>query len=167
MHKIAAVGLQALLYLAFAITLAWLATDPPYRYANAEMASVKVSLSHAADRVEPCVELTQEQIAELAMNMKQTEACERERLPLFIEIDVDGETVFSMEAEPTGLWGDGPSSVYERFEVSPGSHRVTARLRDTARSEGWDYSDSTDVVLEPGRYFTVTFKAETGGFNFR
>ena len=24
-----------------------------------------------------------------------------------------------------------------------------------------------DVVLEPGRYFTITFKAETGGFHYR
>lgn len=167
MRKAVSMALQVFLYMTFAASLAWFATNPPYRYADAAMSSVKVSLSHAADRVEPCVQLTPEQIAELAMNMKQTEACERERLPLFLEIDMDGETVFSLQAEPTGVWNDGPSSVYERFEVPPGPHRITARLRDTARTEGWDYTDSADVVLEPGRYFTVTFKAETGGFNFR
>lgn len=167
MHKIAPILLQITLYAAFAAGLAWFATNPPYRYADPEMASVKVSLSHAADRIAPCIQLTPEQIAELAMNMKQTEACERERLPLFVEIDIDGETVFSLEAEPTGLWNDGPSSVYERFAIQPGPHRVTARLRDTSRTDGWDYTHSADVVLEKGRYFTVTFKAETGGFNFR
>ena len=158
---------QIALYGAFAAFLGWFATHPPYRYADPGLASIKVSLSHAADRVEPCVQLTREEIAELAMNMKQTESCERERLPLFVEIDIDGETRFSLQAEPTGLWKDGPSSVYERFDVAPGAYRVTARLRDTARTAGWDYTDSIDVVLEPGRYFTVTFKAETGGFNFR
>jgi hypothetical protein len=167
MRSAAAIFLQVTLYLAFAASLGWFATNPPYRYADPGMASVKVSLSHAAERVEPCVQLTPEQIAELAMNMKQTEACERERLPLLIEIDIDGETRFSLQAEPTGLWNDGPSSVYERFDVEPGAHRLTARLRDTARTTGWDYADSADIVLEPGRYFTVTFKAETGGFNFR
>lgn len=161
------IALQVILYAAFAVSLAWFATNPPYQYGDATMASIKVSLSHAANRVEPCVQLTPEQIADLAMNMKQTEACERERLPLRLEIDIDGEAVFSLEATPTGLWSDGPSSVYERFEVAPGAHRITARLRDTAREEGWDYTDSTDVVLEPGRYFTVTFRAETGGFSFR
>jgi hypothetical protein len=154
-------------YTAFAVVVGRFATMPSYRYADPGMASIKVSLSHAADRVKPCVRLTPEQIAELAMNMKRTEACERERLPLHVEIDIDGKTVLALQAEPTGLWSDGPSSVYERFDVTPGSHRVTARLRDTARTDGWDYTDSTDVVLEPGRYFTVTFKAETGGFNFR
>jgi hypothetical protein len=158
---------QAALYVAFAAGLGWFASNPSYRYADPAMASVKVSLSHAADRVEPCVQLTPEQIAKLAMNMKQTEACERERLPLHIEIDIDGDTLFSLQAEPTGLWSDGPSSVYERFDVAPGAHRVTARLRDTARTDGWDYERSDNVFLEAGRYFTVTFKAETGGFNFR
>jgi hypothetical protein len=167
MIKAASILLQLALYGAFAATLGWFATNPSYRYADPAMASVKVSLSHAADRVEPCVRLTPEEIAELAMNMKQTEACERERRPLFVEIDVDGETLFSLRAEPTGLWNDGPASVYERFAVPPGRHRVTARLRDTSRTDGWDYTNSADVVLEPGRYFTVTFKAETGGFNFR
>ena len=158
---------QVLMYAAFAFVVGWFATMPPYQYADPGMASVKVSLSHAADRVEPCVELTPEEIAELAMNMRRTEACERERLPLYVELDVDGETIFSIVAEPAGLWNDGPSSVYERLDLTPGPHRVTARLRDTARADGWDYTDTVDVVLEPGRYFTVTFKAETGGFNFR
>jgi len=167
MRKTASLPLQAVLYVAFAAGLGWFATNPPYRYADPGMASVKVSLSHAADRIQPCVQLTPEQIADLAMNMKQTEACERARLPLLIEVDIDGETLFSLRAEPAGLWSDGPSSIYERFDVTPGAHTVTARLRDTARTEGWDYADSVDVVLEPGRYFTVTFKAETGGFNFR
>jgi hypothetical protein len=99
--------------------------------------------------------------------MRRTETCERARLPLYVEIDIDGETVVSLEAEASGLWNDGPSSVYERFDVTPGAHTVTARLRDTARVEGWDYTQSTDVVLDPGRYFTVTFRAETGGFRFR
>ena len=159
--------LRITLYAAFAAAVGWFATMPPYRYADPAMASVKVSLSHAADRVEPCVQLTPEQIAELAMNMRQTEACERERLPLYVEIEIDGEIVFSLVAEPSGLWSDGPSSVYERFDVEPGAHTITARLRDTARSDGWDYEETGDVLLEPGRYFTVTFKAGTGGFTFR
>lgn len=167
MSKVVSIVFQVALFAAFGVFVGWFATMPPYQYADAGVASVKVSLSHAADRVEPCVQLTPEQIAELAMNMRRTEACERERLPLNVEIDIDGETVLALRAEPTGLWNDGPSSVYERFDVAPGPHRVTARLRDTARADGWDYTDSADVVLEPGRYFTVTFKAETGGFNFR
>jgi len=159
--------LQVIAYAALAILLGYFATLPPYQYGDSQQASVKVSLSHAADRIKPCVQLTQEQIAELAANMRRTETCERERLPLILELDIDGETVLNLTAQPSGLWNDGPASIYERFEVAPGEHRVAARLRDTARSEGWDYVKTETVVLEPGRYFTITFRPETGGFNFR
>ena len=159
--------LQAIFYAAFAVFVAWFATEPAYQYANLSMASVKVSLSHAADRVQPCVQLTAEEIAELAANMRRTETCERERLPVVLEMDVDGERAFELVAPASGLWNDGPASIYERFDLTPGVHEISVRLRDTARTEGWDYERSEVVTLEAGRYFTVTFKAETGGFNFR
>ena len=167
MRRAGAAFMQFGLYLLFALFIGRYATAPPYQYADAGMATVKVSLSHPAERVKPCVPLTAEQIAELARNMRRTESCERARLPIFVEIDIDGDNVVNIEAKASGLWDDGPASVYERFDVAPGMHRVSARLRDSARTDGWDYVQSADVVLEPGRYFTVTFRAETGGFRFR
>ena len=167
MTDIARSALQAVAYIAFAYCIASFATTPVYRYADPAMAGVKLSLSHAADRVEPCVPLTPEQIAEFARNMRRTEACVRERLPLIVELDVDGETVISLIAGPSGLWDDGPASVYERFELPPGSHTIAARLRDTARTDGWDYESTAEVDLQPGRYFVVSFKASTGRFSFR
>jgi hypothetical protein len=131
------------------------------------MAAIKLSLSHPADRVEPCVQLTPEQIAELAPNMRRVEQCERERLPLTVRLEIDGELLAQIEAPPSGLWNDGPSSVYERFEVAAGRHTITAKLRQSARPDGWDYEHSEDVTLAAGRYFTITFRAETGGFRFR
>ena len=161
------IALQVLLYATFAFAVGWLSVLPPYHYASAEMATIKLSLNHATERIEPCVMLTPDEIARLAPNMRRAERCERARRPLLVEIDIDGDTVMILQAEPSGLWNDGPASIYKRFDVAPGRHNITARLRDTARSEGWDYTHSEDVVLEPGRYFTVTFRAETGGFQYR
>lgn len=159
--------LRILAYAGFAVAIGYLSIRPRYDYAAADMAEIKLSLSHPAARVEPCVQLTPQEIAELPPNMRRTELCERERLPLIVELDMDDETVLEIVAPPSGVWNDGPASVYERFPVVPGPHRITARLRDSARQEGWDYTHTEDVVLEAGRYFTVTFKAETGGFHFR
>lgn len=159
--------LQIMMYAAFAAGIGYFATSPAYHYADPGNAVIKLSLSHAADLVEPCVPLTPEQIAELAANMRKTEACERERLPVVVELDIDGDKLVSLVAEPSGLWNDGPASVYQRIELPPGSYRVSARLRDTARTTGWDYEAATDVVLEAGRYFAVTFRPSTGGFSFR
>lgn len=160
-------GLRGILYLGFVAFLGWLSASPAYEYEDADVAVVKLSLSHAADRVKPCIRRTQQEMAELPPNMRIPEQCERERLPLQVELDIDGAVVARVTARPSGLWNDGPASVYERFAISPGQHRLTARLRDTARSEGWDYTHSETVTFEAGRYFIVTFRAETGGFEFR
>lgn len=159
--------LQIALYAAFAIVIGWLSILPPFRYGSESMATIKLSLSHATDRVEPCVKLTPEEMAKLAPNMRRGVSCVRERLPLTIEIDIDGSNAVNLEAQPSGVWSDGPASVYERFDVTPGKHRITARLRDSARAGGWDYTHSEDVMLEPGRYFTISFRPETGGFHYR
>jgi len=161
------IPLQILAYAAIAAFLGYFATLPPYQYGDAELATIKLSLSHATDRIEPCVALTPEEIAALAANMHRTEACERERLPLVIELDIDGENVISLVAAPSGVWNDGPASVYERFDVRPGRHTISVRIRDTARSTGWDYETAETVNLLPGRYFTVTFRAKNGGFRLQ
>ena len=161
------IAVQTVTYAAFAGVVGYLSASPAYDYATAEKATVKLSLSHAANRVKPCVRLTPEEIAKLAPNMRRPEKCERERLPLTVELQIDGETVSRVEAPPSGLWNDGPASVYERFELTPGKYTITAKLRESNRADGWDYVYSEDVTLLAGRYFTVTFRAETGGFSFR
>ena len=158
---------QMLLYAAFAIFVGVLSVAPAYQYADPELAVIKLSLSHAADRVEDCIRLTPQQINERAMQGQPINECERERLPLVVELDVDGTTVLSLKAVPSGLWNDGPASVYERLAVHAGVHAITARLRDSARETGWDYEYSAEVNLEAGRYFTIAFRAENGGFAFR
>jgi hypothetical protein len=167
MDKMIRISLQIAFYTAFAAVVGYLSFWPRYEYGSPGMAEVKISLSHAAERVEPCVLLTPQEIAELAPNMRRSQTCERQRVPLVLELEIDGVVIRSLEVAPSGLWEDGPASVYERFELAPGEHRVTARLRDTARTDGWDYTHSEDVVLEAGRYMTITFRPETGGFEIR
>lgn len=167
MHKVIAVMLQILTFFVFAALIAYLSASPSYHYASSELTTVKLSLSHATDRVEPCVKLTPKEVSELAPNMRRAERCERERLPLQVELQVDGEIVIRIDASPSGLWNDGPASIYERFDLAPGTHKITARLRDTSRTVGWDYNHTENVELKAGHYFTVTFRAENGGFRFR
>jgi hypothetical protein len=167
MNKVLGVGLRIVLFALFAVFIGYFSASPGYEYASADRATVKLSLSHATNRIQPCVTLTPREISELAPNMRQAQRCERARLPLAVELEVDGNTVIRLLASPSGLWSDGPASIYETFELAPRQHRITARLRDTARADGWDYSHTEDVNLEEGRYFTVTFRANNGGFNFR
>ncbi len=160
-------SLQGLIYAAFVLAIGYLSFWPRYEYTSPDIAVVKISLSHATERVEPCVELTPQEIAKLAPNMRRSEICERQRLPLVLELELDGDIAIKLRARPSGLWEDGNASIYERLEMPPGAHRLTARLRDSARSEGWDYTHTEDVVLEAGRYLTITFRAKNGGFAIR
>jgi hypothetical protein len=159
--------LQVIAYSAFAIVVGYLSFWPRYQYASADIAAVKLSLSHATERVVPCVELTPQEVAELAPNMRRTQSCERQRLPLALQLEVDGDVAFELVSVPAGVWEDGLASVYERFDLTPGKHAITVRMRDTARQDGWDYTHTEDVTLVAGRYMTITFKAENGGFAFR
>lgn len=158
---------QFLLYVVFAVFIGYFSIAPRYQYADPGLASIKLSLSHAAKRVKECVTLTPDEINARARSGESLNECERERLPLTVEIEIDGETVLRVSAAPSGLWNDGPASVYERLNVAAGRHTITARLRDSARDNGWDYEYTETVELRPGRYFTVGFRAETGGFAFR
>ncbi len=167
MNKVFRYLLQLAAFATFAVFVGYFSSSPAFEYARAEAAVVKLSLSHAAERVAPCVLLTPEEVAALAPNMRRSEKCERERVPLVIEMDVDGQNVLSIQAQPSGLWGDGPASVYHRFDLPPGQYRMQVRLRDSARADGWDYTLTENVTLTAGRYRTITFKAESGGFKLQ
>ena len=163
MNKVA----QVLLYGVFAVLVGYFSIAPAYRYADPALASIKLSLSHAADRVSKCVKLTLDEINARAPRGVSRFVAVRARLPLTFVADPDGDTGLCVTAEPAGLWCDGPASVYDTIEFYAGRHTITARRRDSARETGWDHEYTENVVLPPGRYFTIRFREETGGFAFR
>ncbi len=157
---------QAAIYAAIALLLGYFAQSPRYAAFPDDMAQIKLSFAHGAHPKGECRRLTQEELEKLPPNMRKPVDCPRQRLPLLVELLIDGELLYRASVEPTGLSGDGPSRVYERFAVAPGGHRVTARLRDTARKEGFDYEHTEEVLLQPGQNLAIDFRAETGGFLF-
>ena len=166
MHRLVQLAGQAIAYALFAVAIGYFATRPAYTHLDPDKALIKLSFSHAGQRKGDCRRLTPEELAELAPNMRRPLDCPRERLPLRVELLLDGETLFRGALPPSGLAGDGASTVYRKFPVTSGQHRLTARLRDTARTEGFDYESERDVVLDPRQIFVVDFKAALGGFIF-
>jgi len=166
MRKVFQLAGQAFAYTLFALAVGYFATRPAYTYHDPDTALIKLSFSHAGQRKGECRQLTPEELAALAPNMRKPLDCPRERLPLVVELLLDGEILFKGELPPSGLAGDGTSTAYEKFPVEPGRHRLTARLRDSARTDGFDYEGETDVTLEPLQVFVVDFKATKGGFIF-
>ena len=158
---------QAVLYGLVAILFGYLSANPSYTHFPPDQAMVRLSFVHGAERKGECRQLSAEEIADMPPNMRVPAICPRERLPVTVELELDGARLYSAELAPTGLNSDGPSRAYQSFAVEPGPHPLTARLRDSARADGFDYDTATDVDLAPGQHFVIDFRADLGGFVFR
>lgn len=150
---------QGLLYLAFAATIAVFSRWPVYQHLAPGKAVVKLSMSHQGERLGDCETLSADELAKLPPNMRAPVRCPRERAPLTVELDIDGILVHRQIAEPSGLSHDGAATIYHRIELDAGAHRIAVRLKDDARSEGFDYRREADVTLMPAEILVIDFDA--------
>ena len=157
---------QVVVYAAIMAVVGYLSFQPAYTHLAGDIALLKLSFSHGAERKGECRRLSPEEIAALPANMRRPLDCPRERLPVVVELVLDGELLHREVLPPSGIAGDGPSTVYRRFQLSAGEHHLVARLRDTNRDSGFDYEAERTVRLAPRQNWVVDFRAETGGFLF-
>jgi ferredoxin/coenzyme F420-reducing hydrogenase delta subunit len=157
---------QGVAYAALMACVGYFATQPAYTYLARDQALLKLSFSHAGQPLKPCRRYTHEELTSTPFSERKATSCERGRWPVYVELDLDGRPVYRGTHQPAGLWDDGPSAVYARFEVPAGRHRLDARLRDDGAKSGFTFAASRTVELEPGENFVVDFRAAEGGFTF-
>ena len=157
---------QFVAYAAMAAFVGYFATQPVFTYLGPDQALLKLSFIHAGQPLIACRHYTPEELAKTSVNRRRATDCARGRWPVTVELDLDGRPLYRGTHEPAGLWDDGPSSVYARFEVPAGRHRIDARLRDDGSKQGFAYSGSEVVEFAPGANFVVDFSAADGGFVF-
>ncbi len=157
---------QALAYLAFMSLVGYLAQAPAYTHFSPEETLIKVSFTHTAQRLGECRKRTAEELAELPPNMRKPMDCPRERSPMEVLIRLDGKPVYHETIPPSGLWGGGSASVYQRFQVEAGTHTLEARLRDDADLEDYNYTRKKEVELKGGAVFVIDFDPASDGFLF-
>jgi hypothetical protein len=158
---------QLAFFLVAALVTGFFSNQPAHRHFPSDMAQIKLSFSHGAQRVEECRRLTPEEIAELPAAERRPNTCARERVPIRVQMRLDGEVLYDREVDPSGLSADGPARVYREFLVRPGSHHLELRLRDNREKTGFDHQASFDVDLAPRRNLAVDFKPDVGGFVLR
>jgi len=158
---------QAAFYAVVAAGLGYFSVSPAYHQIPDGMAQIKLSFRHGGVRVEDCRKLSYEELQKLPTSARKPNTCSRERVPIAVEILVDGKPIYTAVLQPTGLSRDGPSETYRKFLVPAGSHRIEARLRDSKRTEGFDYETVKDAELARFQNLAVDFKADQGGFLFR
>ena len=86
----------------------------------------------------------------------------RERVPVRLRVQVDGQTVFDQSFQPKGLSHDGPSIAVKRLPMSPGPHQVRVELADTADTDQWTKQWSQTVEFQENRNRVVLFDTKAG-----
>ncbi|HEY9532218.1 MAG TPA: hypothetical protein VIQ55_12545 [Burkholderiales bacterium] len=157
---------QLALYVPLMALIGYFSTQPRFSVLEPGQALVRLSFIHAAERKEACRNRTPEELAKLPPNMRAAQDCPRERAPVMVELEVDGQVVLRREVQPAGLKRDGNATLYHRLPIPAGKHRVVARLRDRA-GEGFNFQKDETLELAPGQALLIDFVATKGGFVFR
>jgi hypothetical protein len=158
------IALQILCYGAFGTGVAYFATEPAYQQFPQEAAMIKFAFEHASARKGECRRYTPQELEAMPPNMRRPLDCPRGRVPLGVELEIDGRVVYRAEHEAAGLAADGPAMVYARFPVTAGPHTLVGRLRDSRRSEGYDYETALEVELAPLSIAVIDFDRNRGAF---
>lgn len=161
----AAIVGQVILYGAFASFIGYFATSPKYRQIPDDVALIKLSMSHLGDR--ECRKRTPEELEKLPRNMRAPMDCPRERSDIKLEVDMDGQPIFRTVMHPTGLYKDGVSTVYKRFEVKAGTHQLSVRMNDNLVKPDFNFVKESRVTLKPAQVLVIDFNPDKGGLFFQ
>lgn len=154
--------LQAINYTVFMALVWYFATSPSIKIIADDEAMITVAFSHAGQLREPCRRLTQEELNKLPPNMRKAEDCPRERSPVKIEIELDGEKLYSETLQPPGLFEDGGVDVYYRKKIPAGVHRLSLKMNDSVRIEGFNHNLDREIDVPPAQILLVGFENKSG-----
>jgi hypothetical protein len=158
---------QILAYGAFAAFVGLLSVWPRYQLLPPDQAIVSLTISHAGQRIGECRRLTQDELNELPPNMRKPSDCPRERHPVRVEFRVDGEVLFQQTAQPSGLWSDGKSTVYQRLRIDAGQHELFIGLNESGGDGDFDFELKSNAVLGSGQNLVIVFDELQQAFVFR
>ena len=167
MTQVLRIVLQILLLTGFGWLLVEFATAPTHEFMKSDSAQIKMAFIHKGPTITECRRLTPQEIAALPPHMRKPSDCPRERLPIRLEVELDSKTLFAKDLPPTGLFGDGPASIFAIFNVTPGQHLLKVRLRDSRRETGFDHELTSQITVVPRQNMVIDFAASEGGLVLR
>ena len=157
---------QGLGYFLFIAFIGYFSTGPSFSNMPADQALIKFTFTHPGKRLVPCVKRSAAEMANLPPQLRYNMVCSRERAPLQVEFEIDGQMVYQLEIPAKGFRNDMPSPVYERFNVPAGRHHLRVRMRDNVTDEGFTFSAEKTVVLAPLQILVVDFDEINKEFTF-
>lgn len=149
--------LQAVNYAVFMALVWYFASYPEIRIIDDDEAVLTIAFAHAGQLREPCRQLSQEELNQLAPNMRKLEDCPRERSPVTIEAELNGELVYRDTLQPPGLFDDGGVDVYYSTRIAAGAHQLQLRMNDSLRIEGFNHQLEQQINVAPTHILLVEF----------
>lgn len=153
-----------LVSLAVVLGTAAISAWPQWQSIPEDHALLRLSFDKSGAR--NCRDRTEQELAALPPNMRTEQICDSRRAPIYVELDIDGETVLASNVKPTGLSGTGPSRVYQRFELPAGRYDIAVRMRDDPATEGFSTAASKRVTLAPGQSLAIDYDDTSASFFF-
>jgi len=157
---------QGLSYLLFIAFIGYFSHAPSYTNIPPDQALIKLTFDHTSKRLEPCRKLTAQQMAKLPRQLRFNMKCPRERSPLHVEFEVDGNVTYQAKIEPRGLSHDLPAPVYQRFTIPAGRHHFRIRMDDDVHHKGFDYFGEKTLTLAPLQTLVIDFNDTRNEFVF-
>jgi quinol-cytochrome oxidoreductase complex cytochrome b subunit/coenzyme F420-reducing hydrogenase delta subunit/Pyruvate/2-oxoacid:ferredoxin oxidoreductase delta subunit len=147
-----------------AASILYLSEGPIYPFYNKEMALIKFAFKYSGRHKSEQRELTEKETENMLRHMRRTNSPfpkmrmvgKRERLPVYIELEIDNRMILSKTYYPAGLKNDGPTFAYEEIPVLPGAHHIKIRMRDSKRESGFDYIFEKEIEAQAGKVIVVS-----------
>ncbi|MFQ5432764.1 MAG: hypothetical protein ACE5EN_09710 [Nitrospinota bacterium] len=149
-----------------AIIVYFFSTTPTYTFSDVDESSLVIGLKHITDKAHICTEeevrqfLENELKTKLPHLRKRASACgSRERVPLKLMVLLDGRELVNREYQPSGLYNDGNTFVYEKFRIRSGEHNIKVEMRDSKKDkkDRYDYSFTKSINFTPKRVVVLDF----------
>ena len=139
----------------------WFFSNLPYRTPHSPAPELVVSFNHHGAIVD-ARKLTKDELAKRLPHMRAQVNVTRERVPVRLRVQVDGQTVHDSSYQSKGLSHDGPSMAVVRLPVTPGQHTVQVELADTADAEVWTRRWTETVAFQENHLRVVLFETKAG-----
>lgn len=149
---------QAVLYALFFVPVVYFSSEPVYQHLAADKAEIKLAIRHAGAVIGECTALGANQGGQRPSHVEAPKLCPRERSPLRLELILDGEPLYSATIAPAGLHNDGVSSMYHRFSVPAGEHRLQLNMNDDVATDDFTWHLDQNINLAPAQVLAITFK---------
>lgn len=158
---------RAILYALFGAFVVYFSTSPTYRHLPEDEGLLRLSFRHPGKVAAECRERTPEELAKMPPQLRAQMDCPRERSPVKVRVELNGNLLFDKVYQPAGLQKDGASSGYFRMPIPAGEHRLHVQFNDDVRVEGPTYEAERKVQVQPGQVVLIDLAPDRGGVVIR